>query len=312
MSAQRWSPADIGDLSGAVAMVTGGAGGLGAQLVLGLADRGAHVIATARDPRAARASLDLLPVPTGAIEVIRLDLADLAQTDRAARQLLETVGRIHILINNAGVMIPPFTTTADGYELQMGTNHLGHFAWTARLWPALRDNARVVTVSSLAHAGARDVDPRALSRTGPPRRYVRWRAYAESKLANLRFAFELDRRVRAAGLGAVSVAAHPGVAATDLVRNGLTLRGVSWSALAAHRLVRTFAQPAEHGALPLLRAAVDPTLTGGEYIGPGGPGQLRGAHPQIVTATRRAYDRDLAERLWRASEDAAGVTFDVR
>lgn len=314
MSGHRWSADDVGDLQGKTAVITGGTRGLGLHVALSLATRGAQVIATTRNPGKAQATLDRLrrAAPGRPIDLLRLDLADLGQTEQAARQLLEATDRIQILVDNAGIMIPPFTTTADGYELQMGTNHLGHFAWTAGLWPALREGARIVTVSSLAHTGVRSIDLRTLTRAGSPRRYRRWRAYAESKLANLSFAFELDRRVQAVGLDVVSVAAHPGYAATELFRNGLGLHGTSLPAIAAHQIGRIFAQPPAQGSLPLLRAAGDPTLTGGEYLGPDGPGQLRGAHPRVVDASPHARDPALAEQLWRASEDAIGRTFDVR
>ena len=310
---ERWSTTDIGDLSGRTAVITGVTGGLGAHTALGLARRGTRLIVTARDTHKADDTVRRLreEAPGSDISVVELDLADLSQTTSAAADLAAAEPRIDILVNNAGVMIPPFARTQDGFELQMGTNHLGHFAWTAGLWPSLREGARVVTVSSLAHATARGLDLRTLTPEGSPHRYRRWNAYAESKLANLLFAWELARRSEAAGLPVVSVAAHPGYASTNLTKSGLNLRGTSLPGIAIHQITGIVGQPAAHGALPLLRAATDPTLTGGDYIGPDGFQQLRGRHPRTVGSTRLSRDPRLADALWSASQSATGVVFDV-
>ncbi|RLV57558.1 SDR family NAD(P)-dependent oxidoreductase [Aeromicrobium phragmitis] len=308
-----WTTEDIGDLRGRTAVITGVTGGLGAATALGLARRGAGLIVTARDLTKAQDAVDRLrrEAPDAQIEVVRLDLADLTQTTAAATELAGSVERVDILVNNAGIMIPPFSRTKDGFELQMGTNHLGHFAWTAGLWPALRHGARVVTVSSLAHASARRLDLRVLTAGSSPPRYRRWQAYGESKLANLLFALELDRRTKAAGLAVTSVAAHPGYASTNLTKTGLTLHGSSLPAIAVHQITGVIGQSASMGALPLLRAATDPALSGGEYLGPGGFQQLRGKHPRRVGMTRLARDEALAASLWEVSERAAGVQFEV-
>jgi NAD(P)-dependent dehydrogenase (short-subunit alcohol dehydrogenase family) len=244
--------------------------------------------------------------------VVSLDLADLADVRRAAAEVSKTYDRVDILVNNAGIMVPPkYATTADGFELQIGTNHIGHFAWTAELWPVLRDSeARIVTVSSIAHTTVGTVDLTALTPGGTRHRYRRWQSYAQSKLANLLFAVELDRRVKAAGLSVVSVGAHPGYAATNITKTGPTGSGLSLYGIGMHQVSRIIAQPAALGAMPLLMAATDPSLTGGEYVGPSGIRGLRG-RPKLVGMNRAAHDRDLARDLWAASESAIGATFEV-
>lgn len=193
----------------------------------------------------------------------------------------------------------------------MGTNHLGHFAWTAGLWPLLvASESRVVTVSSLAHSAVGSIDLDALTPAGSGRSYKRWQTYGESKLANLMFALELDRRAKAAGLGVVSVPAHPGYASTNLTKTGPTVHGLSLPGIGMHQITKIIGQPASHGAWPLLMAATDPSLTGGEYVGPAGFRGLRG-RPRLVGMTRVARDEELADQLWAASESATGVRFDV-
>jgi NAD(P)-dependent dehydrogenase (short-subunit alcohol dehydrogenase family) len=310
-----WSTDDIPDLTGKRAVITGVTGGLGFNTALDLARRGADLVVTARDAAKADDVVGRLreEVPGVSVDVVALDLADLADTKRAAGDVLAGHDRIDILINNAGIMATPRNTSVDGFELQIGTNHLGHFAWTATLWPLLKaSDARVVTVSSLMHARATGFDLRTLTHEGSPRRYGRWKSYSESKLANLSFALELNRRVKAAGLGVVSVAAHPGYALTNLQKTGTSLGGGinAVAGTAFHQVSRIVAQSAEMGAWPLLRAATDPALTGGEYIGPSSLGQTRG-RPRRVGMTRWARDEDLADNLWDASEAATGVDFPV-
>jgi len=308
-----WSTADIPDLSGRRAVITGVTGGLGLATAIELARHGAALTVTARDTRKGEAYLDRLraQVPAADVELQLLDLADLDSSKRAASDVADRHRQIDIVINNAGIMIPPKSTTADGFELQMGTNHLGHFAWTATLWPVLKASAaRVVTVASLAHTAAGELDLEALAPGGRPGRYRRWQTYGQSKLANLMFALELDRRTKAAGIDVVSVAAHPGYAATNLQGAGLNLGRSRIPGMAIHQISRVLGQPAAHGAWPSLMAATDTSLTGGEYVGPSGPGQLRG-RPKLVGMTKAARDEEAADRLWTASENAAGVTFTV-
>jgi len=238
-----------------------------------------------------------------------LDLADLA----SVRSFAESYdGSLDILINNAGIMFPPKPSkTKDGFELQMGTNHIGHFAWTATLWPLLvKSKSRIVTVSSVMHAAAGGVDLRTFTPEGSPRPYRRTKEYAESKVANLLFATELDRRVKAAGIDVVSVAAHPGYASTNITKTGPSIGGGSLQAMGMHQISKIIAQSAAAGSWPLLMAATDPSLTGGEYVGPNGPGGWRG-RPKLVGMSRTARDTDLATALWAASEGAAGVEFTV-
>lgn len=308
-----WSTNDIPDLSGKTAAITGVTGGLGMNAAIELGRHGASLLVTARDDaKAAQAVARIAKEAPGTkVEVVELDLADLTQTKKAAAGLVDTVQHLDILINNAGVMATPKRLTVDGFELQMGTNHLGHFAWTATLWPLLkRSNTRVVSVASLAHATVRGIDLRSLTTPGSPRRYRRWQSYGESKLANLLFAFELDRRAKAAGLGAVSIAAHPGLAATNLTAAGPTLGGNSLPAMGMHQIVRIVGQPAAMGAWPLLMAATDSGLSGGEYIGPSRLRQTRGG-PRLVGASGTARDAQLADILWTASESAVGTEFTV-
>ena len=310
-----WSVDDIPDLIGKRAVITGVTGGLGFSTALELARRGAELVVTARNASKADDAIGELrsEVPGVTVDVVALDLADLSDTKRAAGEVAAGYDRIDILVNNAGIMATPRNTSADGFELQIATNHLGHFAWTATLWPLLKaSDARIVTVSSLMHARAIGFDLRTLTPEGSPRRYGRWKSYSESKLANLSFALELNRRVKAAGLGVVSVGAHPGYALTNLQKTGTSLGGGvnALAGTAFHQVSRIVAQSAEMGAWPLLRAATDPSLTGGEYVGPSSLGQTRG-RPRLVGMTRWARDEDLADNLWDASEAATGVEFTV-
>jgi NAD(P)-dependent dehydrogenase (short-subunit alcohol dehydrogenase family) len=310
-----WSMDDIPDLIGKRAVITGVTGGLGFSTARELARRGAELVVTARNASKADDAIGELrsEVPGVTVDVVALDLADLSDTKRAAGEVATRYDRIDILVNNAGIMATPRNSSADGFELQIATNHLGHFAWTATLWPLLKaSDARIVTVSSLMHARAIGFDLRTLTPEGSPRRYGRWKSYSESKLANLSFALELNRRVKAAGLGVVSVGAHPGYALTNLQKTGTSLGGGinALAGTAFHQVSRIVAQSAEMGAWPLLRAATDPSLTGGEYVGPSSLGQTRG-RPRLVGMTRWARDEDLADNLWAASEAATGVEFTV-
>jgi NAD(P)-dependent dehydrogenase (short-subunit alcohol dehydrogenase family) len=293
-----WHTSAMGDLTGRRALVTGATSGIGTETARELLRHGAEVVITARDDRKAADTVADL----GDVEVVTLDLSDLPGTIAAAQGVVDAGHPYDIVVNNAGVMIPPFTRTMDGFELQIATNHLGHFAWTATLWPLLREGStRIVTVASLAHSMAKGIDLRSLEPNGDPRRYKKWRSYAESKLANLLFMKELDRRAKAAGLDVVSVAAHPGLTSTNLTKPG---------GFALHSLSGAFSQPARAGALPTLRAATDPALTGGEYLGPDGFRQTRG-RPRPVGMTAAARDPEVAAELWSASESATGVVFDV-
>jgi len=309
-----WSTRDIPDLTGQRALITGVTGGLGLQTAIGLGRAGADLVVTARDERKAESAVARIAdkAPDASVEVVSLDLADLSEVRRAAAEVAKTHERIDILVNNAGIMVPPrYSTTADGFELQIGTNHIGHFAWTAALWPVLRDSAaRVVSVASLAHTAVGSIDLTSLTPEGSPQPYRRWQSYGQSKLANLLFALELDRRAKAAGIDVVSVGAHPGYAATNITKTGPASSGLSLPGMGMHQVSRIIAQSAAAGAMPLLMAATDPGLSGGEYVGPSGIRGLRGK-PKIVTPSRVARDEELARDLWSATEAAIGAPFDV-
>ena len=308
-----WSIDDIPDLTGRRAVITGVTGGLGLHTAIGLARKGAELVVTARNPAKADEAVGhiVAAVHGASVDVVSLDLADLADAKRAAAEVARDYDRIDILVNNAGIMWTPKSQTKDGFELQIGTNHLGHFAWTAGLWPVLAASAaRIVSVSSLAHTTVGSIDLDSLTPEGSARGYQRWRSYGESKLANLMFALELDRRAKAAGIPVVSVAAHPGYASTNLTKTGPSVNGMSLPGIGVHQISRILGQPAAHGAWPTLMAATDPLLTGGEYVGPSGFKGVRG-RPKLVGMTRVARDEELADDLWAASEAAAAVDFAV-
>jgi NAD(P)-dependent dehydrogenase (short-subunit alcohol dehydrogenase family) len=306
----RWTSADIPDQHGRTVLVTGANAGIGWHQARELAARGATVLLASRDPARGRAAGEriLAGVPAARVEPVALDLADLGSVERLAGQVLAREGGLDLLVNSAGVMaVPRRRTTAQGFELQFGTNHLGHFALTGRLLPALlgRPGSRVVTVSSVLHQFGRLglADPQGR------RRYRRWGAYYASKLANALFTVELDRRLRAAGAATASVGAHPGWSRTGLTHAGPRLGAAAGPVGAAVDLVtRVVGQPAARGALPVLRAATDPEVAGGDYLGPDGPGGLRG-WPVKVRYVARAYDPELARRLWALSERLTGVTY---
>lgn len=309
MTRPNWSLATMPDLTGRRALVTGVTGGLGELAALQLARSGAEVILAARSQEKLRLVVEDIrrTVPAATVVPLLLDLADLASVRRAAAKA-STYGPLDLLVNNAGVMATPRRRTVDGFDLQLGTNHFGHFALTGLLLPQLvaSGDARVVTVASQAHRMARSVpltDPRV-----DKGRYRKWQAYAQSKLANVMFMFEFDRRVRRAGLPITSVGAHPGYAATNLTSGGLHMEGRTAENSIIDASRRLLAQPADSGVLPLLMAATMPGLPGSTYIGPRGPGEWRGA-PTIVGTTKHARDEAMAAGLWRMSEEATGVSY---
>lgn len=294
----RWTAADVPDQTGRVAVVTGANSGIGYEAASVLAQRGATVILACRNLDKTRAAADRMG---GTTEVEKLDLSSLSSVRDFADRVHASHTKLDLLVNNAGVMWTPRSTTADGFELQLGTNHLGHFALTGLLLDLLLpvDGSRVVTISSFVHKTGRiHFDDLQLER-----RYGRHRAYAQSKLANLMFTYELQRRLRAAGAATIAVAAHPGTAHTDLTR---------YTPL--HALNKAFgrvvAQTAAMGALPTLRAATDPDVKGDEYYGPSGISEQHGP-PKLVRSTKRSYDTADQQRLWEVSEKLTGVTFPV-
>jgi NAD(P)-dependent dehydrogenase (short-subunit alcohol dehydrogenase family) len=305
--APKWTSADIPDQNGRTVLVTGANSGLGLRSAQALAGKGARVLMGCRSETKAKVALDEVramaigPEP----EVVRLDLADLASVRAAAEQVDGTVERLDVLMNNAGVMAVPFAETADGFEMQFGTNHLGHFALTGLLLPVLQraEAPRVVTTSSAAHRTGRmrfdDLDWK-------QGRYMRWGAYGRSKLANLLFTFELDRRARAAGADLVAVAAHPGYANTHLQATSAGQNPLKAGFFAVGNML--FAQSDVQGAWPQLYAATMPDVAGGEYFGPDGPFESRG-HPRRVGTSSAARDVESARRLWEVSEALTGVSY---
>ena len=303
-----WTVADIPDLTGRRALVTGVTSGLGEVTARELARAGAEVVLAARNEAKLDDTAAALEraVPGARLVPLVLDLADLASVRRAA-EAARAFGPLHLLVNNAGVMATPHLRTADGFELQMGTNHFGHFALTGLLLPQLLESgdARVVTIASQAHRMARRApldDPRL-----QPARYQRWQAYAMSKLANLLFTFELERRARKEGLPLKAMAAHPGYASTALMGAG---RIDAPTAMRTRILSAAFAvagQSAEMGALPTLMAATA-DLPGGTYVGPEGFAQMHGL-PHVVTPRKLARDPQAARLLWEISEQATGVRY---
>ena len=281
------------DLSGRTAVVTGANSGIGLPTAAGLARRGARVVLASRDPQAGAAAVERVRAlaPHAEVESLRLDLADLAAVRAFAAAVADRYDGLDLLINNAGVAATPRRLTKDGFELQFGTNHLGHFALTGLLLPLLlaRPGARVVNVASDAHkAGRIDFTDLAMERS-----YSRGGAYGRSKLANLLFTFELRRRAQEAGADLLTAATNPGFTATRIARLG-PLTGVTSA------ILRMLASPPERGALLSLYAATSPSIRGGEYIGPG---------RESLEPARDARDPETARRLWQVSQELTGVTF---
>ncbi|TGD73310.1 SDR family NAD(P)-dependent oxidoreductase [Mangrovimicrobium sediminis] len=299
MAANTWNTADIPAQDGRVAVVTGASSGIGLAAAEALAAKGAQVILAVRDMHKGRRALDNLTgsVPEANAQLAELDLADLASVRAFAAQFADGHERLDLLINNAGIMMCPYATTRDGFEIQFGTNHLGHFALTGLLLPLVQatPGARVVTVSSLAHRGGNiDFDDPNWER----REYNTGQAYCDSKLANLLFVTALSRKLADAGSDTLATAAHPGWTRTDLQRH-------VWK----YRFLGLFmGQDNAAGALPTLRAAVDPQAGAGDYFGPGGRNEMRGP-PVAVACTDAARDTGAAARLWALSEALTGVEY---
>jgi NAD(P)-dependent dehydrogenase (short-subunit alcohol dehydrogenase family) len=305
----RWTEADVPVQRGRTAVVTGANTGLGFETATVLATRGAQVVLACRNlGRAKEAAARILssrphPTPPASVQAVRLDLASLASVREAAEEIGSAYGPVDLLINNAGVMMTPHRRTDDGFELQLGVNHLGHFALTGLLLGQMlgRAGSRVITVSSNGHKSGR-IDFNDLQSR---RRYRRMAAYYQSKLANLMFTYELQRRLAGAQAQTQALAAHPGKARTELTRY---LPG--WLRLEDLVIEQPLGQSAAMGALATLRAAADPAARGGEYYGPGGRGELKG-YPRLVASTERARDVEAQQRLWQESERLTGVSYPV-
>jgi NAD(P)-dependent dehydrogenase (short-subunit alcohol dehydrogenase family) len=304
--AEKWTAADIPDQSGRLAVVTGANSGIGAVTARELARAGAVVVVAVRDmAKGEQAAEAIRAAASGAdVQVRELDLGDLSSVRAFAERFAGEHQRLDLLINNAGVMAPPRRVTVDGFESQFGTNHLGHFALTGLLLGRLLDAPapRVVTVSSTGHRmGTIKFDD-----LQGERGYNNWRWYGQSKLANLLFCFELQRRATAAGTPLLSLASHPGLATTNLGFAGPARRYEQAIIGLSYRFV---AQSAEMGALPTLYAATAPDVPGGSFIGPDGFLEQRG-YPHVVTAAKKAHDEQAARRLWDVSVQLTGVDYD--
>ncbi|MDT0323558.1 oxidoreductase [Streptomyces millisiae] len=304
-TAARWTENDVPSQKGRIAVVTGANSGLGLQTARVLAARGAHVVLAVRDlDKGRRAATEIADrVPGAQLSLQQLDLASLASVRTAAAELRAAHPRIDLLINNAGVMYTPRRKTQDGFDMQFGVNHLGHFALTGLLLDALLPvaDSRVVTVSSFGHRIQASIhfDDLQFDRS-----YNRVAAYGQAKLANLMFTYELQRRLAPHGT-TIAAAAHPGAAATELQQNlPRPLRK------AADLALPLISQPAAMGALPTLRAATDPAVTGGQYYGPGGMGGTRG-YPEAVASSKKSHDTAVQQRLWAVSEQLTDVRFPV-
>jgi NAD(P)-dependent dehydrogenase (short-subunit alcohol dehydrogenase family) len=309
----RWTEEHMPDLSGKTFVVTGANSGIGFEATRALAAKGATVVLACRSQDKGRAAIEAIRsrTPGAKLALERLDLGDLDSVRALASKVLKEHRRLDVLINNAGIMAIPRLTTKDGFETQIGTNHLGHFALTGLLIGRLVECApsRVVTVSSMVHTmakfGALDEND-LLLQTG----YTKWGAYGRSKLANLLFAYELERRLEARFPSVLSVACHPGYAATNLQAVGpeMTNSALGKAFMSIGNAV--FAQSAAAGALPTLYAATAPDVRGGDYIGPGGPFKVAGA-PVKQKSNRASHDAKAASKLWDTSVKLTGVDFDV-
>ena len=311
MATKKWTADNVGDQTGKRFLITGGNSGIGLEAARILAAANGHVVIASRNLDKARQAAEDIRRTTagGSVDLLQLDLADLTAVDVAAEQFRERFGPLDVLINNAGVMALPYGQTVDGFEMQFGTNHLGHFALTGHLLPALLETSapRVVTISSGAHKVGRINFHNLDGSAG----YSKWVAYSMSKLANLLFTFELQRRAEAANLPLTAVAAHPGYARTNLQSAAARMKGSQlrvglWSVFNA-----IAGQSPVAGALPTVYAAVAQDVDGGDYIGPNGIGELRGSTPVKVGTTAAARDARQAARLWTVSEELTGVRYEA-
>jgi NAD(P)-dependent dehydrogenase (short-subunit alcohol dehydrogenase family) len=306
MAKSKWTAEDIPDLAGKVVLITGANSGLGLESAKMIAGKGAHVVMACRNPSKAESAAQAIRElhPKASLELVALDLASLASVRELASSFARKHQRLDVLLNNAGIMAIPYTKTVDGFEAQFGTNHLGHFALTGLLYELLSNtpNARVVSVASQAHKmGKMRFDDLTWEHG-----YQKWAAYGMSKLANLLFAYELASRVARSGKGPLSVAAHPGYAATNLQYAGADMQGRKLASRVLRWANPLFGQSPEMGALPQVYAATAADVSPGEYIGP--DGMMRG-YPARARSSRRSHDGSDQARLWQESEKLTGVAF---
>lgn len=304
----RWTLEQMPDQTGRLAVVTGANSGLGYETTLALAAKGAQVVMTSRSTEkgaAARAQI-LATTPDAKLDVMQLDLADLSSIRAFAQAFAAKYNRLDLLINNAGVMALPYQKTADGFEMQFGTNHLGHFALTGLMLDLLlqTNDSRIVNVSSMAHRWG-EINFGDLQRE---KKYKKWEAYGQSKVANLHFTYELERRLAAAGQSIVSAAAHPGYSATNLQHAGPRMTGSRIEIFANTIANHWIAQSARRGALPTLYAATALEVSSGDYIGPDGFREFNG-YPKKVASNKHSHDQAVAARLWEVSEELTGVKY---
>lgn len=309
-----WSEEDVPDMSGRTAVVTGANSGLGLHAARMLAAKGAHVVMACRNERRGEEAMQTIldESPDASLELEYLDLASLSSIRRFAGRYEGRHSDLHVLLNNAGVMAIPRRETEDGFEYQFGVNHLGHYALTGLLIDVVVEtaegdgDARIVTVSSGMHRrGGIDFDDLQSEES-----YDRWAAYGQSKLANLLYAYELQRRLTEAGSDARSLACHPGYAATNLQRRGPEMMGSGLRLTLMKAANKFLAQPAEQGALPLLYAATA-DVDGGSYVGPDGFMRMRGS-PEVQESSEESRDEETAKRLWRVSKELTGVEYGLR
>ena len=308
---KKWTEADIPDQRGRTVLITGANSGIGFEAARALAEHGASVVLGCRNRgKADEAAAKIAEASTGGTtEILEMDLADLKSVEKAAKEFLANHEKLDILVNNAGLMATPEQRTVQGFEMQFGVNHLGHFAFASYLLPVILNSgpARIVNISSQGHRPGR-IDFEDLN--WERRTYSPWRAYFQSKLANLLFTGELQRRLSAAGAEAIAVAAHPGSSNTNLGHENPGGLLNSLMHMSRPFLEKLMTQSAEMGALPTLRAATDSNVKGGDYFGPNGLGQQRG-HPVKVGMSERARDDETARRLWEVSEGLTNVTYPI-
>ncbi|WP_423410599.1 oxidoreductase [Heyndrickxia sp. MSNUG] len=291
------------NLQGKTVIITGANSGIGFEAAKDFAEKGAHVIMAARNMEKGETAMNaiLIEKTNAKVDLMQLDLADLTSVRAFANAFTAKFNQLYLLINNAGVMIPPFGKTKDGFELQFGSNHLGHFALTGLLLPLLKNTtgSRVVTLSSIAHRGA-SID---FNNLDGSKGYKAMKFYGQSKLANLLFAKELDNRFKLHGIKTISIACHPGISNTNLFK-----MGKSETPGYMKRIMNIFFQPAQIGVLPTLYAATEESLQGGEYVGPDGRGNRKG-NPAIETPAPGVYNETTMKKLWEVSEDLTGVKY---
>jgi NAD(P)-dependent dehydrogenase (short-subunit alcohol dehydrogenase family) len=301
MSQQKWDTNKVPDQTGRVAIVTGSSSGIGYETAHVLADKNATVIIAVRNLQRGNTAADKIRAEheSADVRVMELDLANLESVGSFTAKFKENFDRLDLLINNAGVMMPPYSKTADGFELQFGTNHLGHYALTGLLIDLVlkTENSRIVTVSSTGHkSGKLDFD----DLNWEKRKYKKMQTYADSKIANLYFTYELQRRLEKAGSKTIAVVSHPGWTATELQRHVGLLRFLN----------RFFSQSIEMGALPTLLVATALDVEGSDYYGPSGRGEMKG-YPKKVESNKLSQDEDIAKKLWTISEELTGVRYEL-